>query len=99
MARRVTKTGGDSIINQMQPTVAVVVLALSGVAWAYNTFAQITTVRDEVSNIKSIIETRHQTAIQHSDQNKEIMLSALGEIKDSLRIIQDKLINRGIEHR
>lgn len=73
-------------------------LALSGLTWVYATFATASHVQAEIEDLKTMIRAKHEVALKHSDQNKEMVERSVGELKDSFGVIQQHLFQQAFEY-
>jgi hypothetical protein len=87
------KFGPNAILDALHPTLNTVILVVGIVVWAFNTFAQISYVKETNQQILGTIEARHKEAIDHSDMNRERMLAILTDLKDSMKSLEMRIIS------
>src|SRR3954467_6990141 len=93
MAReRIRKITGNAILNTLHPTINTMVLVVGIVVWAFNTFAQISYVKEQNQQILNVVESRHKDAIDHSDQNRERVLAVLVELRESMKSLELRIL-------
>lgn len=61
------------------------------VVWAYSTFAPLAYVKEQNQQILTLIEQRNKEAIDHSDMNRDRMMSIMQDIKESIHLIQGQI--------
>lgn len=81
----------QTLVQQLQPIITVAVLVTGIVIWAYQTFAQLSYVKEQNTALMLLIETRHKESNDHSDANRARMESLMADIRDSLKLIQQKI--------
>ena len=86
------KLNSNQIIAGVYPTLNMIVLTTGLVVWAFNTFAQISYVKEQNTQIMSMVEQRYKDAIVHSDMNKERILSVMLEVKDSVKSLESRML-------
>jgi hypothetical protein len=87
MKRSKGKTSSNTILAALNPTINVVVLITGLVVWAFQTFAQISYVKEQNAQLISLVEQRHKDAVEHSDMNRDRMLSILNEMKELIKLV------------
>ena len=79
-----------SILGQLTPFITTGSLVVGVVIWAFNTFAQVSWVKEQNSLLMTTIEQRHKEAIERSDINRDRVLSVLSEVKDTVKTIETR---------
>jgi hypothetical protein len=90
------------ILSAIQPLISMLILVTGLVVWAFHTFAQISYVEKQYSEIKSsqdalskmILDGMQQVkmdAHNYSDGNREKILPAVIDLKDGLREVKDSV--------
>lgn len=97
------KLNSNAVISALSPTVNMIVLVTGLVVWAFNTFAQISYVKEQNQQLLSLVEQRHRDAIDHSDMNRERMMSVLMEVKETVKSLEAIIIaqarrSQGVRH-
>lgn len=93
-----------NIISSLNPAVNMVILAIGIVVWAFNTFAQITYVKEQnfaqMSYVKEqnaamtlLIEARHKEALLSIETSRERVLGLLVDVKDSVKLLETRSLS------
>ena len=84
-------TRAPNLLRDVHPLFTIGAAVAGIVAWSFNTFAQLSYVREQNNNLTTLIEQRHKDAIEHSDQNFQQMVALMEGIKNSLQNIERRL--------
>lgn len=84
------QTPRRSVFDELYPTAIVGAAVVGIVVWAYSTFAQINWVKDNLAQVTTLIESRHNDAIVHSDMNRDRLLASLEELKELTRALIER---------
>jgi hypothetical protein len=98
--KRDTRAG--EILVAIQPLISMVVLSAGLVVWAFNTFAQITYVEKQYSEIRANQEAMKRVisdqedklkidAHQYSDATREKVLPAVNDLKEGLKEVKESV--------
>jgi len=93
MRRRITFKDSNketSILKELTPLITTGMLVTGVVIWAFNTFAQVSWVKEQNNLLMNTIEQRHKEAIERSDLNRDRVLSVLGEVKETVKTIETR---------
>lgn len=88
--RKLPTRAENSLIRELKPLIGVGAVVVGIVVWAFNTFAQISYVKEQNTAMLATIEQRHKEAIEHSDMNRDRMLSVLMEVKETVKTIENR---------
>jgi hypothetical protein len=84
-----------SAYEQLQPMLNVVTVGVGIVIFCYNTFAQLSYVKEQQLQMQTLVDQRFKDAINHSDQNMKHTLTAIDGVKQLVQNIDNKMtLNR-----
>lgn len=80
----------ESMVEALKPIISLGTVAIGIVIWAFTTFAEKNYVKEQNAMIMNTIEQRHREALEHSDMNRDRMMSVLVGIQDTVKTIESR---------
>lgn len=85
-----------NILRELFPITSFVGAFVGIVVWVYSTFATQAQLRENVDQLKQAIKTSHDSTIEHSDLNRDRMLTAIEGIKDALKVVDQRMRDKDL---
>jgi hypothetical protein len=86
------KTNSLDVITVLAPYVQLAVLCVGIVLWAYNTFAQISYVKEQNASLQGQIEKGQKEQQDFCDRNRQRVETVLGDVKETVKSLELRII-------
>lgn len=90
MAQRRGGPPRQNILREISPLLSTGGMIAAVIIWCFNTFAQISYVKETQAQLSKQIEDNQKAAIEHSDQNRQRMEALMNQMNETLKLIEQR---------